>query len=144
MLLILFLATLLGVLVHHGVFIRGEWHLRGPAVVITHAAVAALTWSGIAWKQPVKKYRSLDTVIALFCCYMVGLFGSIMVYRLFFHRLRHFPGPRLAATSKLWHIYQCRDSRNHLVLDSLHKQYGDFVRTGELANRPLRSADAIN
>lgn len=132
MLVPLLLTTLLGVLAHHGIFIRGERHLRAPAVVITHITVAAFTWSIIAWKHPLEKYRSLGVVIGLLCCYAVGLFGSITVYRLCFHRLRHFPGPRLAATTKLWHVFKCRDSRNHLVLDSLHKQYGDFVRTGDL------------
>jgi len=137
MLVHLLLATLLGVLAHHGVFIRGEWHLRAPAVVVTHIAAAALTWTAIAWKHPGEVYRSLGNATGLFGSYTVGLFGSITVYRLFFHRLRHFPGPRLAATTKLWHVFQCRDSRNHLVLDSLHKQYGDFVRTGDLAPAPL-------
>ncbi|OKO95665.1 Tryprostatin B 6-hydroxylase [Penicillium subrubescens] len=58
------------------------------------------------------------------------MFTSITIYRLFFHRIGHFPGPRAAAVSKLWSVYKCRDSRNHLFLDGLHKKYGNFVRTG--------------
>ncbi|KAJ5291528.1 cytochrome P450 [Penicillium angulare] len=60
------------------------------------------------------------------------MLSSIIIYRLFFHRLRHFPGPRLGAASKLWSVYKCRDSRNHLFLDELNKKYGTFVRTGQL------------
>lgn len=63
--------------------------------------------------------------------YLGGLYASLIVYRLSpFHRLNRFPGPRLAAVSKLWHVWQCRDSRNHQLMERLHNQYGDFVRIG--------------
>lgn len=62
--------------------------------------------------------------------HFLPLFGSITIYRLYFHRLNRFPGPRLAAVTKLWHVWQCRDSRNHQVLEKLHQEYGSFVRTG--------------
>lgn len=134
MLLRLLLAVLLGVLAHVGVFIRGEWHLRGPAVVILHVALVACILGAETWNHPERRYRSLGIVTLLFSCYLFGLFSSISVYRLFFHRLRHFPGPRLAALTKIWHVYQCRDSRNHLVLNSWYKQFGAFVRTGGSAH----------
>lgn len=123
-------ATALGVLAHLGIFIRGEWHLRAPSVVVCH--VAALV-TGIS----LHIYRSPEGASAIglwwmqcFSYYLFGMFTSISIYRLFFHRIRHFPGPRAAAVSKLWSVYQCRDSRNHLFLDDLHKKYGNFVRTG--------------
>ena len=34
------------------------------------------------------------------------LAGSVLLYRVLFHRLRGFPGPKLAAISKLWHVYE--------------------------------------
>ncbi|KAL8651746.1 MAG: hypothetical protein Q9210_003077 [Variospora velana] len=52
------------------------------------------------------------------------------VYRKFFHRLRHFPGPWMAGITKFWHVYHCATSQNHLLLDRLHDEYGQFVRTG--------------
>ncbi|KAL4954336.1 cytochrome P450 [Aspergillus filifer] len=36
--------------------------------------------------------------------YWLGLFGSITLYRAFFHRLRSFPGPPLAKISALWSV----------------------------------------
>lgn len=75
-------------------------------------------------------FSSLSRGLTLGVSYVVGLFGSIGVYRTFFHRLRHFPGPRGAALSKLWQVWKCRDSNNHLILDDLYKRYGPFVRTG--------------
>ena len=62
--------------------------------------------------------------------FSTGLFSSMAIYRLFFHRARHFPGPKLAAVSKLYHVYQCRKGQNHLFLKQLHERYGTFVRTG--------------
>ncbi|MCJ1268692.1 hypothetical protein MMC22_008580 [Lobaria immixta] len=94
-----------------------------------HIALAGIFWGAWDWQHPGEKYRGLGMVTGLSSCYMSGLFCSITVYRLFFHRLRHFSGPQLAAVTKLWHVFQCRDSRNYLVLDSMHKQYGNFVRT---------------
>ncbi|KAH7311563.1 benzoate 4-monooxygenase cytochrome P450 [Stachybotrys elegans] len=62
--------------------------------------------------------------------YHTGLFCSILTYRLFFYPLCQFPGPRLAAVSKLWHVWKCRSSLGHLVLEEWRQQYGPFVRTG--------------
>ncbi|KAK2591112.1 hypothetical protein QQS21_011200 [Conoideocrella luteorostrata] len=64
--------------------------------------------------------------------YLVSLFTSILFYRIFFHQLTKFGfnGPLHMRTSKLWHVWHCRKSQNHLFLDDLNKKYGDFVRTG--------------
>jgi hypothetical protein len=127
-----FTSFLLGVLVHLGLFIREEWHLRAPAILLVHlSSIGCGTFLySILWGLN-STLSGLLLTLSLFCSYSLGLFGSIGIYRMFFHRLRHFPGPRLAALTKLWHVYQCRDSRNHLLLDSLYKKYGSFVRTGE-------------
>ncbi|KAI9151287.1 Cytochrome P469 monooxygenase [Paramyrothecium foliicola] len=69
----------------------------------------------------------LDVPVA---AYFTSLLSSIAVYRLFFHRLRKFRGPRLAALTKLWHVWKCRYSRGHIVLEDMRRQYGSFVRTG--------------
>lgn len=128
---LLLAAGSLGVLAHLGIFIRGEWHLRAPNVVATHAALLVLgPLLGASYASLTIAACLLASSI-LFSAYVLGLLGSISVYRLYFHRLRHFPGPPLFALSKLWHAYQCRDSRNHLVLHSLYKQYGPLVRTGK-------------
>ncbi|KAL4755915.1 cytochrome P450 [Aspergillus foveolatus] len=116
----IFCATALGILAHILVFIRGEWHLRAPAVVVVHVAVLAILAFTSPWAQTCQWTA----------CYLVGLFASITIYRAFFHRARNFPGPRLAAISKLWSVYQCLDYRNHEFLESLHKHYGSFVRSG--------------
>lgn len=65
---------------------------------------------------------------------ILSLWTSMLVYRAFFHPLRHFPGPRLAKLSKFWALWQTArsDSKWYQVVEKLHRKYGDYVRTGEL------------
>ena len=124
------LASIIGLLAHQLVFIRGEWHLLAPTVFSIHIILSLLLIGAEIQLSGNAKGGSIHALV-LIACYLVSLFISISIYRIYFHRLRHFPGPRLAALSKLWHVWQCRDSRNHLVLERLHQKYGSFVRTGE-------------
>ncbi|CAG9953639.1 unnamed protein product [Clonostachys rosea f. rosea IK726] len=116
---------ILGVTLHLGLFIRGEWNLYAASVASGHALVFALVLARQLLIAPALWYVSAIPIAA----YLFGLLGSISVYRLFFHRLRSFPGPRLSAVTKLWHMWKCRTAKNHLVLDSW-RHYGPFVRTG--------------
>jgi hypothetical protein len=61
-----------------------------------------------------------------------GLLTSIVVYRLFFHRCRNFPGPLSAKVSK-FHAARLatKDVQYYKELAKMHEQYGDFVRTGK-------------
>lgn len=131
---ILIAAGILGPLAHWLLFIHGEWHLQAATVVIFHATtICLLLGFGVQTQGSLRGGVSITGFTLL--CYLIGLFTSIATYRARFHRLRNFPGPRLAAMSKLWHVWQCRDSRNHLVLERLRQQYGPFVRTGGFLSR---------
>lgn len=63
---------------------------------------------------------------------VLSLWISILVYRAFFHPLKNFPGPYGARLSKFWSLSKVLETniRWYHTLDALHKQYGDFVRTG--------------
>lgn len=52
---------------------------------------------------------------------------TLAVYRLFFHKLSAFPGPKLAALSKWYEFYFDVYLGGKFVfkLDELHKQYGE-------------------
>lgn len=66
-------------------------------------------------------------------CFNVSLVASIGAYRLFFHRVRNFPGPWGAKLSRLYAVtLASKNLQYHLELQNLHKKYGDFVRTGWL------------
>lgn len=134
-LLFLLAGGFLGIAAHLCIFIRGEWHVEAPQLVVGHALVflcVAMCRSFLrdsVWLCPL-----VDGLVLASVAYLPGLFASIFVYRVSpFHRLTAagFPGPFGARVSKLWHVWACRYSKNHEVLDRLHQEYGDFVRTGE-------------
>lgn len=80
----------------------------------------------------VKTYQALVRTALLFGIYFSFTFGSMILYRIFFHPSKRFPGPFLTKTSKLWHTFEILRKNNFEWLDRLHKEYGDVVRTGEL------------
>ncbi|KAH7053258.1 cytochrome P450 [Macrophomina phaseolina] len=61
----------------------------------------------------------------------VGFFVSLLVYRLYFHRLRKFPGPKLAALSQFYAMsLAAKDMKLCQEVQKLHQQYGDIIRIG--------------
>ena len=128
----IWVATAAGVIAHRSCFIAGEWHMQATAILFVHMAAHGLLWMTLVVFQRSTGTRALLEASLIFACYLISLFTSMLVYRLLFHRLCTFPGPVLARSSKLWHAWKVRYSKNHLLLDQLHRQYGDFVRTGVL------------
>ena len=125
-------AATAGLVAHHGLFIRGEWHLDGPKIVFGHVALSTVVWWYFLRHMSTSVTEHICLCSLVFGVYLLSLFSSIIIYRLFFHPLRHFPGPRFAAASKFWHIFKCRNGKNFRVLEDLRHLYGQFVRTGEL------------
>ena len=68
--------------------------------------------------------------------------AGLCIYNVFFHPLRHFPGPKLGASTQLVNVYYILRGVNSRYLCDLHEKYGDVVRSGpnELS---FRSASAI-
>ncbi|KAI0448865.1 cytochrome P450 monooxygenase-like protein [Xylaria acuta] len=50
------------------------------------------------------------------------------IYRLYFHPLAKFPGPRLAAISDLWFAKMYTSGRAPFIMLDIHRNYGDVVR----------------
>lgn len=122
------IALILGFGSHVIYFRRGEHHMSGPRL----AAFVPLIWTLII----VLRLRNESRVSAVrestltMVSYAVGLCCSMVVYRVFFHPLRHFPGPVLAKVSKFWHVFWLSGLQNHLLMEDLHQKYGDIVRIG--------------
>lgn len=128
----IFMAAASGVASHLCFFIRGEHHMRAPILLRVYAILfAALLYAEIAIKGEGIPQGTRNAVGVVFA-YGVSLLTSILAYRRFCHRLRHFPGPAMASVTKLWQTFNTLDSQNHILLDDLHENYGDFVRTGEI------------
>ena len=124
------ISALAGVASHFCYFIHGEHHLRGPQYV-KHAAEALIAMIAL---QAMIDYAEVPhvtkQVLCLEAAYALGVFSSILVYRLFFHPLRHFPGPRLLKITKLGHPLMSRRFDNCIQIHRLREKYGDIVRTG--------------
>ncbi|KAB8236623.1 cytochrome P450 [Aspergillus alliaceus] len=115
----LLIGALLGVGIHRWLFIHGEWHIQAPNILVLHL----ICFFSLA--------ISVNNAWQSITGYLLALFSSITIYRLYFHRLSHFPGPFWARVTKLWHMWKCRSRRNHFLLADLHRRYGsDFIRTG--------------
>lgn len=65
-----------------------------------------------------------------------ALLTSILIYRLFFHRCRKFPGPLGAKVSRFYAGRLAgKNVQYYKEIAKLHGQYGDFVRTGMFFRR---------
>lgn len=65
----------------------------------------------------------------------------LVVYRLFFHPLRHIPGPRLAAVTYWYEFYEDVVLNGHFIYSSpvLHAKYGRSWAPGLLFAEALKS-----
>ena len=124
--------SLAGLTSHLGYFIRGEHNIKSPVIAgsgilaIGTATSSLVYWAGWSLSQSARVVGSVTVG------FLVSLFTSMLVYRLLFHPLKHFPGPFIAKVTKLYFPFQITTGfHNYRVLHKLHQQYGDFVRTGK-------------
>lgn len=140
---------IIGVLCHRLYFIRGEHHLKAPIYLLLWLFTTISGTLLIHFTQPYQPddcfwqpiILSCYTLFVLQCAFFGPLYVSIAIYRIFEHPLREFDGPRLAAMSKFWHFFYMFKAQNHLLLDSLHRKYGSFVRIGKSIHWCLILAD---
>ncbi|KAF2802071.1 cytochrome P450 [Mytilinidion resinicola] len=72
----------------------------------------------------------LSLIFKINLLYTATLFLSVAIYRRFFHRARHFPGPLFASLTKFWAFFTLYSGNYHRTTRALHQKYGDFVRVG--------------
>jgi hypothetical protein len=76
---------------------------------------------------------SLAMTLYIAASFHVGLFSSMVIYRLFFHRLRKFPGPFGAKITRFYPVYLSAKKQQYILdLQGFHRKYGDVVRTGKI------------
>lgn len=125
-------AVAAGCISHWTYFIHGEHHTNAPNLVQLAIILPTLFFLGIQHYTKSTWFQAATITGRVVFSFYTSLWTSIIVYRIFFHPLRKFSGPFMFKVSKLWHVYKLAPgSDNYLQLDKLHKQYGDFVRTGK-------------
>jgi hypothetical protein len=125
----------LGVLSHVALFNRGEWDVATAKICVFVLSSQVLGTTGLLHYFPGEHDTpsiAAKSVASITSFWILGIFTSILVYRAFFHRLNSFPGPYVARLSNLYPTALSAKSL-HLYeeVQSLHKQYGDFVRLGQ-------------
>jgi len=138
-------AAALGVLSHVAYFIHGTHHGRQSARIalcylVAGVAILALSISALGLRN------GAIHALLFSSAYVVALFTSMVSYRLYFHRIRHFPGPLAAKTTKLYAAYLNRNGKMHMEHLALSERYGDFVRVGpnELMIRHIDAIAAVH
>lgn len=126
-----------GILSHLLFFIHGIRDLQALGIIFAFSAIQCILLTLV----------SKDVLAYVDIAYFIGLYSSIVTYRLFFHRLRAFPGPFAAKMSKTFYgLYMSRNGAYSKELQKLHEKYGDVVRIGKnfqlfLSSSPDLSVD---
>lgn len=125
-------ACIAGITTHLSYFIRGEHHRKTVQIFKTYIVVL-ITVAGLCVLKNVGDLQAgaMQAVIVT-VAYLLGLFGSMAIYRAFLHPLCQFRGPFWAGFSNLYHSSLLKKSDNYRVVYNLHKRYGPIVRTGML------------
>ena len=118
-----------GMATYLGYFLRGEHHMHGTKYLQIFIGTFIAASSTFVSKGE-SLVQALQTTTTLAGYYFSGLYGSLVVRRLFFSPLGHFPGPFWARISSLTFSLRVRNGDSHRQLLSLHQRYGDFVRIG--------------
>ena len=129
-------AAATGVLSHLCFFIHGEHNMQAPVLLRVYLVLTILILLVRMSLFSVGLRDALATTSVICFAYSAALFSSMTIYRLFFHPLRHFPGPPLAKVSKLYHFWHVRKFKQYLFFERLYHQYGELVRTGKCTYCP--------
>lgn len=127
----LWVAASAGLISHATFFIHGEHHIRAPKLSMIFFVLSNLIFLGHLTTYDYDLQCAAGATLSIMAAYCASVFGSIIVYRTLFHKLHKFPGPPVAKVTKLWHMWKVLGFGNHLLMEEMHKKYGDFVRIGQ-------------
>lgn len=125
------IAASLGPISHILYFVQGEHHqhtLQLLQILFYGFLPVSVTLGRILHLHYAQGMQLAAMVIG---SYVATLWLSILVYRSFFHRLKSFPGPRLARLSKLYQFITGFKFDAFRRSHQVHQKYGNFVRTGK-------------
>lgn len=123
-------AVATGVGAHCLFFNRGEHHMypiKYMQLFFLICAGSSIYLSSVAGLSPL---AAASTVSALAFSWLVGVYSSLLVYRLWLHPLARFPGPWQARLSDLWLSTKLSNLDGYYVINDFHQKYGKYVRVG--------------
>ena len=119
-----------GVLSHLFYFVHGEHHKEALFLFTLFLLLPPMSCLILTRFLQLSLSNAVQVTATSSTSYLGALWASVIIYRSFFHRLHHFPGPPLARTSKLYHCLKLGKMDNFRKLAGWHREYGDFVRIG--------------
>ena len=126
------IAAGVGITSHILYFVRGEHHQH--TLQFLHLLFYGFFPSSfiLARLLQVNYVNAMQLGVLVVGSYLVALWCSMLTYRYFFHRLKSFPGPRLARLSKFYQFFTGFRLDAFRRSHQAHLKYGNFVRTGRL------------
>jgi len=89
-----------------------------------------LTWTFYSYTNDI--YSAVSMTAAIAVSFNSALTSSILLHRIFFHRLRRFPGPFWAKVSKAWMLKKVWSKpQSFRYVEQMHEEYGKVVRVGK-------------
>jgi hypothetical protein len=92
-------SSAVGLVSHLGYFINGEYHLQAPDIFRFFFIAVGILYITLLKIVGYGALESAKATVLMTGAYLGTAFTSLLVYRVFFHPLRSFPGPFLAKTS---------------------------------------------
>ena len=134
-----------GVATHLAFFIRAEHHMYGLRYLQLFLGIFFITASILVGGVGMNISQALGTIASFIGFYLGGLYGSLVIYRIFFHPLKYFPGPFSVRISSICFSARLLGLDAHRKVLALHHKYGDFVRVGssDLSVIHPKAPDAI-
>lgn len=123
-------AMIAGVLSHIFYFIHGEHHKEASFLFTLFLLLPPVSCLILTRFWQLSISYAVQLIATSITSYLGALWTSMLIYRSIFHRLRRFPGPPLARTSKFYHCLKLGKMDNFRKLAGWHEEYGDFVRIG--------------
>lgn len=123
-------AFVAGIACHMFYYKQYEFHLhplrnlQAFLVLLSFIILAKIQYNDSPVREAIKSSLLLASI------FLVGLYSSLLIYRLLFNPLNKIRGPFLARVSKFDHVFRNRHLDGHHQLLKLHRKYGQFVRIG--------------
>lgn len=126
-------AAWFGALSHLLYYIKGYRDPQSPSIALVHSLLLPVIATAITTTQGLK-FVSFLASVQIWTSYHVGLFASIVLYRVYFHPLARVPGPSWAKVTKIPTIAIARHGKLHELHTEWARKYGAIVRIGQYLN----------